>query len=157
MPKIGSAWVNRLVGGWQLAPIFTAHSGTPFTPLTGADNSRTGVGLDRPNVVSNPYVENLDTRHWVTATAYSANSIGTYGNAGALSLVGPGFFDLDFALSRIFAVKEHVHLEVRSEFFNVLNHTNFNNPSGTLSSQNFGILLSSGDPRILQFAMKLSF
>jgi hypothetical protein len=157
MPKLGSSWTNRLFSGWQLAPIFTAHSGTPFTPVTGADNSRTGVGLDRPNVISNAYVENLSTRRWVTPNAFVANAIGAYGNAGAFSLVGPGFFDLDVSLSRSFALREHIHLEARSEFFNVLNHTNFSNPSGTLSSQNFGVLLAAGDPRILQFAMKLTF
>ncbi len=157
VPKIGSGWTGRLISGWQLAPIFTARTGTWFTPVTGADNSRTGVGLDRPNVISDAYVENLSTRRWLTPNAYSANAIGTYGNAGAFSLAGPGFFDLDVALSRIFAVTDRAHLEIRSEFFNVLNHTNFNNPTGSLSSQNFGVLLSAADPRILQFAMKVSF
>jgi hypothetical protein len=157
MPKIGSNWTNRILGGWQLAPIFIAHGGSPYTPVTGTDNSRTGVGLDRPNVLSDPYIENLATRRWVTPNAYIANSIGALGNASPFSIVGPSYYGLDIAVSRIFAVREHIRLEVRSEFFNVLNHTNFNNPTGTLSSQNFGVLLSSADPRILQFAMKLTF
>jgi hypothetical protein len=157
MPRIGSARTSRIFGGWQLAPIFTAHTGAYFTPVTGADNSRTGIGLDRPNVISEPYVENLGNRRWVTPNGFIANAIGTYGNAGPFSLQGPGYFDLDVALSRTFVLMEHTRLDVRSEFFNVLNHTNFNNPSGTLSSQNFGVLLSAADPRILQFAMKLTF
>jgi hypothetical protein len=157
LPHLGTGWVNRVFGGWQLAPIFTARTGSPYTPVTGTDNSRTGIGLDRPNVIGNAYVENLGTRRWVTPDAFAANAIGTYGNAGAYSLVGPGYYDLDVALSRIFAVREHIHLEVRSEFFNALNHTNFSNPTGTLSSQNFGVLLAASDPRILQFAMKLTF
>ena len=57
----------------------------------------------------------------------------------------------------LFTLREIHHLEVRSEFFNILNHTNFSNPTGTLSSQNFGILLAASDPRILQFAAKATF
>jgi len=47
--------------------------------------------------------------------------------------------------------------ELRFEFFNLLNHTNFNNPSATLSSATFGKVQSAGDPRILQFAAKFKF
>ena len=157
VPKLGPVWANRVLGGWQLAPIFVAHSGTPFTPVMGVDNSLTGVNLDRPNAISNPYVQDLGTRRWITPAAYSANLAGTYGNAGAFSLVGPRFVNLDVSLSRVFSLKEMARLEARAEFFNVLNHTNFTNPTGSLNNQNFGVLLASGDPRILQFAMKLSF
>ncbi|HMF74224.1 MAG TPA: hypothetical protein VK604_01045 [Bryobacteraceae bacterium] len=157
MPKLPSARANRLFGGWQLAPILSIHSGTPFSPLTGTDNSRTGVNLDRPNVLNNPYVENLDTRQWIASTAFTSNAIGTFGNAGSYSLIGPGYFDIDFSLSRIFTVGEIHHVEVRSEFFNVTNHANFTNPSGTLRSQSFGQLLAASDPRIIQFALKYSF
>jgi hypothetical protein len=157
MPKVRSGLMSVLLENWQLAPIFTARTGAPFTPVTGTDNSRTGVGLDRPNYISNPYVENLNSRVWVTPTAYAANAIGTLGNTGTFSLTGPGFYDLDVSLSRRFKLRERANLEVRAEFFNVLNHTNFSNPSGTLSSQNFGVLLAATDPRILQFAMKLTF
>jgi hypothetical protein len=41
--------------------------------------------------------------------------------------------------------------------FNVLNHTNFNNPTTGLNSSNFGRILSAGDPRIMQFALKFDF
>ena len=43
----------------------------------------------------------------------------------------------------------------RFEAFNAINHVNLSNPSTNLSSSNFGTITSAGDPRILQFAMKL--
>jgi hypothetical protein len=48
-------------------------------------------------------------------------------------------------------------MELRFEFFNVLNHTNFNNPVGNLKSSAFGLMQSAGDPRILQLAAKYTF
>ncbi len=87
----------------------------PFSPLTqdshlhpttGVDNSRTGEGADRPNVLSDPYVRNLNTRVWLNAAAFAQNPVGTFGNAGWNSLRGPGFFDIDVGLSRSFAIRE---------------------------------------------------
>jgi hypothetical protein len=49
---------------------------------------------------------------------------GTYGNAGFNSLQGPSFFDMDATLSRYFPIREHQRIELRFEFFNVLNHVN---------------------------------
>ena len=65
---------------------------------------------------------------------YTANPIGTFGNAGHLSLRGPGYFDLDLALSRQFKLREQMTLQVRAEAFNALNHPNFGLPNGNISS-----------------------
>lgn len=156
-PKFSNRAVEALAGNWQLAFQITAHSGFPFSPLTGVDASLTGVGLDRPNVVGNPYVQNLNTLLWVTPSAYVANVPGTYGNAGANSLVGPGYFDWDTNLSRFFPIHEQQRVELRFEFFNMLNHTNFANPVNNLHSSTFGLIQSAADPRILQFAAKYLF
>ena len=128
---------------------------------SGLDNSLTAVGLDRPNVVPgvDPYVKNMNTRQWLTPSAFTPNLPGQYGNLGQASLVGPGYFEIDAALSRNFTIPRHEaqRLEVRFETFNVLNHTNFNTPTTSLTSSTFGTILSARDPRILQFAMKYVF
>jgi hypothetical protein len=94
---------------------------------------------------------------WVTPSAFVANAPGTYGNAGYNSLLGPGFFDMDVNLARFFQIREHQRFELRFEFFNLLNHTNFANPVNSLKSASFGLIQSAADPRILQFALKYSF
>ncbi len=53
------------------------------------------------------------------------------GNGGRNSLVGPGFLNLDFALfknNRIPKISETFNLQFRAEFFNILNHSNFQAP-----------------------------
>jgi hypothetical protein len=123
----------------------------------GVDNSRTGEGADRPNIVGNPYVQNLNTRVWLNTAAFVANPVGTFGNAGWNSLRGPHFFDMDVSLSRWFTVRESKRLQLRFEFFNVTNYVNFSNPSSGLNVSTFGTILGAGNPRILQFAAKFVF
>jgi hypothetical protein len=152
---------NRLwdaVGGhWQLSPLITYHTGFYFSPNAGVDNSLTALGNDRVNVVDNPYVRNTSTRVWISPSAFVTNAPGTFGNAGRNSLLGPGFCDIDVSVTRSFPIREHQSLDMRFEFFNALNHTNFSNPSSSFSSATFGTINSSGDPRILQLAAKYTF
>jgi hypothetical protein len=77
----------------------------------------------------------------------------------------------DLSLSRVFGIYESMKLEARAEAFNVINHTNFIAPntstgipgistggiSLSISSATFGQITTAGDPRILQFALKLIF
>jgi hypothetical protein len=123
----------------------------------GTDNSSTAQGVDRPNIVGDPYVKDLNTRVWLNTAAFVAGPVGTFGNAGWNSLRGPHFFDMDVSLSRWFTVRESQRLQLRFEFFNVTNYVNFNNPSGGLNVSNFGKILGAGNPRILQFAAKYVF
>jgi hypothetical protein len=157
MPRFATEWKNRVLGNWQLAPLVSIHTGTWFSPTTGVDNSLTGVGLDRPNMVGDPYVRNTTALEWLNPAAFAANPVGTFGNAGAYSLQGPGYFDVDLGLSRSFQLRESKRLEARFEDFNSLNHTNLSNPTATLSSAHFGQITSAGSPRILQLALKLTF
>ena len=100
----------------------------------------------------------------------AANPIGTFGNSGRNALQGPGALSVDVTLSRSFQIHERIRLEARFEAFNVINRANFDNPTGAINSSNFGLitqtqqppsgsllLASVGDPRILQFALKLHF
>jgi hypothetical protein len=48
-------------------------------------------------------------------------------------------------------------LQFRWEIFNVINHVNLNAPTTALNSANFGKILGAGDPRIMQFALKVDF
>jgi hypothetical protein len=161
-PHFANRWTNMFLGNWQLSPIIMVHSGLWFSPSTGVDDSLTGVGNDRPNVVtSSPYLSetsNASPLRWLTAAAFTPNTTGTFGNAGRNSLIGPHYFDVDAALTRYFKIHERQQLSLRFEFFNLGNNVNFSNPDGSLHDSTFGEILSdNGAPRILQFALKYEF
>jgi hypothetical protein len=87
--------------------------------------------------------------------------------------VGPGFHRLDVSAFKAFQLNDRISMQFRSEFFNVLNHPNFNAPnfsgngvvgvsgSGNFSNANFGAIGSTRDapfdPRQIQFALKLYY
>ena len=50
------------------------RGGARFTPVAGVDNSLTGVGLDRPNIVGTPYVRNTSKLLWLSPGAFTPNS-----------------------------------------------------------------------------------
>jgi len=149
--------LQAVFGDWQLSGILTHYSGSWFSVLRGNDNSLSGIGKDRPNVVGNPNVSNPTVQQWFNTKAFAANAPGTFGNSGRDILEGPGFFTLDPALSRNFRIRERQMLQLRWEAFNALNHPNFNNPVATFTSSQFGQITSTGDPRVMQIALKYMF
>jgi hypothetical protein len=92
---------------------------------------------------------------------------------GPAHFAGPGFHRLDFSIFKDFQLSERFRLQFRSEFFNILNHPNFNAPgfggngvvaipgSADFKNANFGEIGSTRDapydPRQIQFALKLYF
>jgi hypothetical protein len=94
---------------------------------------------------------------WFNTAAFAANALGTFGTAGRNSIRGPGFQSLDLGLHKTFGVSRGVKVQVRVEAFNALNTVNFGGPNTSQNSSNFGRILSAGDPRIMQFALRLWF
>lgn len=78
-------------------------------------------------------------------------------------VVGPGFHRLDFSLFKQFPITESKTLEFRAEFFNITNHPDFANPTGTTFTttstfgQITGTVNSPNDPRQIQLALKFYF
>lgn len=161
-----------LLSDWQIAPLMRYETGFPVNPLSGLDNSLTGVGLDRPNLTSGVplYIHSGHSSakyQWVNPNAFVTNPIGTFGTAGHYSLRQPNYLDVDAAISRTFKLTERFTLDTRVEGFNLFNHPNFGGPTPstgvglgenpTFSSSNFGRITTAGDPRILQGAFKVVF
>jgi hypothetical protein len=107
-------------------------------------------------------------RSWVNAAAFAQNPAGTFGDAGRFAYRGPGYFQLDSAVSRTFPLHERLALVLRLEVFNALNHPAFAAPgssgnlgsSSSLVSSTFGQItstLTSYGARVFQGAVKLTF
>ena len=157
----GSRVLSHLLSNWNLAPLLRYQSGLPVNPIAGKDNSLTDVNNDRPNLKfnQNTYTgaPHGKSYQYVNPNLYDVNGPGTYGNAGHYSLRGPGYFDIDVALTREFHLLERLTLHARGEAFNVLNHPNFGLPNGNTAAAAFGQITAAFDPRILQGSLKLVF
>lgn len=155
---IGNTFAKRLMQNWQFSPILSVFTGQVLTPTDGSrDVSLTADLKDRPNVVLTSDVYNYTTSSWFKQSAFAIQPAGTFGNAGRYSLVGPGVFSLDMAVSREFQIRERYRIHARADFFNILNHANWNNPTLDITSGTFGQITTFGSPRIIQMAMKLFF
>jgi hypothetical protein len=83
--------------------------------------------------------------------------VGSFGNVGKGAFRGPGKFNVDTGLIKNFypfRSREDIRFQLRGEFFNVLNHTQFNDPDVTRNDGNFGGIYGAADPRIIQLALK---
>jgi hypothetical protein len=167
---LGQGFARGLTKGWQLAPIISFQSGQPFSITDGTDVSLTGEGDDRPNVIAGVASLPHTLDDWFSPAAfagscalsqYAGNPVcetpGTFGDAGRDVFHSPGSIQWDMSASRIFQFKERWKLEARGEFFNIMNHANWNSPSAAVSSATFGQITSFGSPRLIQLSMKLNF
>jgi hypothetical protein len=160
------SFADHLISDWALSGILTVQSGFPFTPQLGYNPSNDGDSRNpiRPNVnpsFAGPVIVGTPNEYFNPA-AFSAPVTGTYGDAGRDSLTGPGLTSLDFSVARKFAIKERLALQFRAEFFNILNHANFNEPnpviftSATALSPTAGVISSTTTTsRQIQFGLKL--
>jgi len=174
---------NEFVRGWQIGLIAVARSGNPITPTISFDNSNWGNFLysaERPNIAGGALYERRVTFgatpattkvQWFNPGYYTLPTPGYVGLAGRNSIVGPGFFDGDISIikrTNIRKLGESAGIELRGDAFNILNHTNFYYPSGsvfsgatatggTVNPSAGTITQISGNSRQLQFSARFVF
>jgi hypothetical protein len=145
-----------VVGGWQLSGNLSRYSGLPFTVGTSASINAGGQGATANQV--NPVVKILGGHDanspYFDGTAFANPATGVLGSTGRNILTGPGLFNLDQNISRIFSFKEgKVTLQLRGEGFNITNTPTFANPNttccwltksdGTTNYNNFAVITST--------------
>jgi hypothetical protein len=177
----GFHWMpSRVGGGWHWSGIVTLQSGFP---ITVSDSGFTSLQCnafefyscwDRPNAVSAPQIQNPRTpqkllnacglttsnvtrNYWFNPDAFCTASLGTVGDAGRNNFHAPGINNWDMALMKDTRITESTTLELRMDFFNVMNHTQFNGPTGNVRSSLFGSITGAAAGRITQLAAKFYF
>jgi hypothetical protein len=164
--------LHYAVGGWELSGIMAYSSGTPFSVTTGSTAPWLGGGRDmgnlRLNVTGTAPCAGCGSRlSWTShgtgyfnQAGYSSplTALGTFGNSGRNSLIGPSFFNSDVSVVKNFPLPhENSKVQFRADIFNLFNRAPFNNPTTSLSSSLFGKITSAGPARQIQLALRLNF
>jgi outer membrane receptor protein involved in Fe transport len=140
--------VRADVVGQSIGILNASQFQTLVNPNSGTTNS--GNYYFNPANFSIARATNLDTNG--TSTTYYP-----YGTLPRNALRGPGQVNLDISIAKHFKIREGMNLELRGDAFNVLNHTEFQNPNLIPSSDSFGQISTTYDPRIIQVALHLQF
>jgi len=172
MPRFANRTLRYLGSGWRLSTIYRVRTGNYYNIAAGANNdfARNGTNINNQpaQYVGGDTIGDDSGRplsFWFNKAAFAPAPLGTIGNAGTRSVIGPGHFDFDMGLTRSFQLKENQRFEFRWEVFNVTNSFRplFRSPDGSqtvstdITNALFGQLRISDRPRIMQFALKYFF
>ncbi|HXU37792.1 MAG TPA: carboxypeptidase-like regulatory domain-containing protein [Blastocatellia bacterium] len=154
--------LKKLAAGWQLASIFQAHTGQPFTLNVPFDANLDGNLSDRPSTTNGLlFFSGHGSRRVAVAPGVQPEAffeVGADGAVGRNTVRGDGFVNLDVAISKRFQLSERNALDFRAESFNVMNRANFGLPIRTIGAPGFGSAVETAAPaRVIQFGLKLSF
>jgi Carboxypeptidase regulatory-like domain/TonB-dependent Receptor Plug Domain len=167
----GKGLSHTFLGGWQFAGIMTSQSGDPFSVVDGIFGDSAGVAdgitnngtyADRvgdPHATPDPSCVVPDTKGHplFNCVAYQQPQGLTFGNSGRNSLNLPHRTNFDMSVYKVFKPTEKVQMQFRAEGFNIFNHTQWNGVNNFVGTQNFLYPTGAHMPRVLQFALRITF
>jgi hypothetical protein len=177
LPSVNRGGIaGAMLSRWQVASIVTLQSGLPFSVIDNPNNfiiqrANFAPGFSGSAAIGGSVPSKLD-RYFNTSAFVPSRQflVGTtpnpffapsapFGNTGRNILTGPDQRNVDFSAIKFIPIREAVNLEFRAEFFNLFNRVNFANPNSNIAvPATFGrITATSAGPRVIQFALKLSF
>ena len=177
VPFRGKGLSRTFLGGWQYAGIMTSQTGTPFSVVNGiygdsagvADGT-TGIGsyadiIGDPHATPNcpPLAPGTKGMALFNCAAYTQTQGLTFGNSGRNSLNNPRRTNFDMSIFKLFKPKETLNVQFRAEAFNVFNHTQWAPVGGPaavnpyVGTSNFLVPTAAHMPRVLQFALRITF
>ncbi len=161
-PRLSNRALNLIAGGWTIGAKLYLYSGSPInttnSAIPGKLNSLfTGetveADLYNPSVLGTSCGTAAISTPCLTASQFgqaAGSKVGPvqtdFGNIQPNSFYGPGYFDIDTQLLKTFHLSERTTFALSAQAYNVLNHPNFLNPSGSVTSSAFGKITSTATP-----------
>jgi Carboxypeptidase regulatory-like domain len=162
--------VKAVFDNWQVSGVLTLATGLPqsvyFGTSDGADIAGGGDGV-RANLVGSVEEGTTGTyNQWFNTNAFARPPQGYYGNAPVFPFYGPGQNNWDITLMKKIPLgSEQRNLQFRGEFYNAFNHTQYAgvdssavfDPDGTQINGEFGQVISTRFPRVIQLSLRFQF
>lgn len=151
---------GKILEGIELAGVIQLQSGIPIavTQVTNF-NAFAGFGTQRPNLVADPNLPSSErtTGRFFNTSAFTIAPQFTIGNSSRNPVRGPQYRNVDIALIKRTYFGEYRNVEFRAEAFNLTNTPPLGAPNAVVGAAGFGSITSAGDPRVLQFGLKVNF
>jgi hypothetical protein len=159
------------VTGWQASGIYTASTGAPsgvgFSTVTGIDITGSPTDGARINVNANPSLGRGERNfnRWFRTDVFAQPAVGTFGNSARTVVRLPGINNWDLTAYKNFRVRERVSTQLRAEFYNAFNHTQFTgvdttarfDQQGRQVNTQLGQVTATRPGRRIQLAVRVSF
>ena len=171
VPFHGRGVWHTFLGGWQQAGIMTFQTGTPFSVVNGVYGDSAGVADGTTGIGS--FADRIGDPHaspncpplapgtfgvpLFNCAAYTQTQGLTFGDSGRNSLNNPRRTNFDMSVYKVFKPKETINVQFRAEAFNIFNHTQWNGVNSAVSTDNFMYSTGAHMPRVLQFAIRITF
>ena len=137
---VGKKWLNhglaaKTIGGWQINSILTLMTGTPMTfGANGSSLNTPGASQTADQVADVTMLYGINTPSkggspWFSQASFVQPTGVRFGSSGRNTLSGPGFFNADLSIFKIFNFTEKIKMEIRGESFSVTNTAQFSNPT----------------------------
>ncbi|MBY0506703.1 MAG: carboxypeptidase regulatory-like domain-containing protein [Bryobacteraceae bacterium] len=167
----GPRIAKRLVNDWQFSGIFTASSGPPsgvgFGTVTAVDITGSPTDGARIDIRGNPNLgrDERNFSRWFRTDVFAQPAAGTYGSAARTVVRLPGIFNWDLTAYKNITVRERFRTQLRAEFYNAFNHTQFTGVDTTARfdaqarqvNTQFGQVTATRPGRRIQLALRFSF
>ena len=167
-------WTDKVVSGWSLGSVMYFSTGTPMGVTSS--NSMPGYGSTvYANVASgasfkrqfsgkldltNPADSSNQYLTVPTSTLFTNPAEGSFGNDGPYTTGFDGFgtVSTDLSIIKVIRMRERYRIQLRGEFYDVMNRHYWNNPNNSISSPYFGMVQSeNGTSRIGQVGLRIEF
>ncbi len=183
-PKFSNRMLTVIASDWKGSFIYRFTSGIPLMIQDGTDQELSTINHQQPNLVNPNAVytgQSCGGCFYLSKSAFAPQALGTVGNLGWNSVVGPSYWDVDMAVSRDFRITERQSVELRADAFNLPNSfvpiavsttglagsftatgtafaaTPNGPPFASLNNAQFGQILAAYPTRKIQFALKYTF
>jgi hypothetical protein len=163
-PLVGGRLPQALTRNWRISTLYQVQSGYPFTISTFGDTANAGTVVGENPIRANYTGQAVfgsgtgTTDAWFNPSAFSTPPAYTFGTVGRNTVYGPGRQTMDVALVRSFTLTEKLHLEMRAEAYNAMNHSNWGTPNRFVNTPQFGSITEASTPgREFQMSARLSF
>ena len=155
------ALVRNLLGSWQVTGIIGAQTGLPVTITQSSSTANQRADYVGGQAVLANY---QDTLRYLNPASFQRIPVASAsgapirpGNFSPGALRAPGMWNVDLSLAKNFSLGEAVRLQIRTDMFNALNHTNLSGLRTSINDPLFGQLLSTQGARVMQFNARLTF